>query len=70
MFYALIAMDCGPLDAPAHGQVNLNTGTTTFNSLASYRCNSCSIIDGVSTRVCGVNGEWSPRAPTCEGIRV
>ncbi len=59
--------DCGPLDVPSHGQVNLGTGTTTFNSLAYYSCDSCSIIDGVSTRVCGSDGQWSPPAPTCEG---
>ena len=57
------AVDCGPLDAPALGAVNLNR--TTFGSIANYSCQTGYEVNGTSTRVCGGNGEWSGSMPQC-----
>ena len=62
--YLLIAIDCGPLTYPANGQVDTSSGTT-FGSTASYSCSKGYTLNGVNTRICGIDGVWSNSQPSC-----
>ena len=58
-------IDCGSLDDPDNGQVELSN--TTVGSSANYTCNQGYILrNGNSTRICQANGEWSGDSPFCE----
>ena len=65
----LAVVDCGPLTAPANGQVNQTAGTT-FGQTASYCCNTGYNLVGDSAHTCQATGEWSGSAPTCQGTLV
>ena len=56
-------IDCGPLDDPDNGRVEL-TGTTE-DSTASYFCFSGFELKGAQVRICTASG-WSETEPTCE----
>ncbi|XP_052804622.1 sushi, von Willebrand factor type A, EGF and pentraxin domain-containing protein 1-like [Mya arenaria] len=56
-------IDCGSLESPDNGSVALTT--TTFNSTASYTCNTGYAPDGVFEVTCQTNGSWSGDQPTC-----
>ncbi|XP_064386173.1 uncharacterized protein LOC135334783 [Halichondria panicea] len=63
-------VDCGPLTDPTNGMITLST--TTFESTATYSCNTGYNIVGSVIRTCGASitsgptGVWSPAAPVCE----
>ena len=58
-------IDCGSLDDPENGQVELSN--TTVGSTANFTCNQDYILsNGSSTRICQTNGEWSGDSPFCE----
>ena len=60
-----IVIDCGSLDDPADGQVELSN--TTVGSSANYTCTQGYILsNGNNTRTCEVDGEWSGNTPICE----
>ena len=63
----LTAVDCDSLTTPANGQVN-HTAGTTFGQTATYSCDTGYNLVGDSTRTCQALGNWSGRAPTCQGI--
>lgn len=56
--------DCGSLEDPENGSVDLSNGTTE-GSNAIYSCFSGYRLKGVATRTCSRNG-WSDIEPTCE----
>ena len=58
--------DCKMTDlySPQNGEFTLASGTTTFGSTATFKCNNKYQLSGVSTRTCGLNG-WSDDNPTC-----
>ena len=56
-------VDCGLLEAPENGVININT--TTFNSIATYGCDSGFEVNGIQTRTCGASGNWSDSEPAC-----
>ncbi len=56
-------VDCGPLTAPANGNVVVQS--TTFGSTASYSCVLGYILEGPEERFCGVDGQWSDTEPVC-----
>ena len=58
------AVDCGDLDPPANGEVDLSG--TVFGSQAIYSCDRLFRLVGPETRTCLENGEWSISAPICE----
>ena len=58
-------VDCGSLDAPANGSVDLSNGTT-FGSTAIYSCDEVFELQGNSTRMCLLSGQWSYEPPTCD----
>lgn len=58
-----IVVDCGPLENPENGRVNV-TGTTE-GSTATYSCFLGYRLKEVVTRTCTADG-WSGTVPTCE----
>ena len=56
-------VDCGALDNPANGEVFLTN--TTFNSVATYSCNTGYNLTGDNMRTCLETGFWSGSDPTC-----
>ena len=61
----LFAVDCGSLPDPANGIVN-TLGGTTFESLATYRCNEGYVLSYPTSRTCLSSGLWSGAEPRCE----
>ena len=60
-----IVVDCGSLDDPENGQVELSS--TIFGATANYNCSQgYSLSNGNSTRTCEASGEWSGDPPSCE----
>ena len=59
-----IAVDCGKLDDPDYGNVELSG--TTVGSKATYTCRKGYYLVGDSKRVCLYNGYWSGEAPVCK----
>ena len=57
-------IDCGTPTVPQNGHTKY--GSTIFNSLVMYSCDSCSTLMGVSISVCDRNGHWNPDAPYCQ----
>ena len=66
LFLLLSEIDCGPLDSPNNGFIDVNE--TTLSSSAIYNCNTGYIINGTSTRTCQRSGVWSGVEPSCEGM--
>ena len=58
------AIDCGSLPNPLNGMVDLSGGTV-LGSQAMYSCMAGYQLEGNSTRLCTIAGEWRPEAPTC-----
>ena len=59
------AVNCGPLNNPTNGQVMVPA--TTFNSNATYSCNSAFKLNGAQTRTCQADRTWGNAEPTCVG---
>ena len=59
-------VDCGTLDPPTDGSIDLPA--TTFESVASYRCDTGFTLAGPATRTCQADGTWSDDAPICSSI--
>ena len=62
-------MDCGDLNDPANGRVDLTSGTT-FRQTATYSCNTGYNLVGDSTRTCQTTENWSGSVPTCQGMYI
>lgn len=60
----VIAVDCGPPTSVSHGSVDVSSGTL-FNSLVVYSCDTGYRLAGNSRQLCGSEGMWLPKAPTC-----
>ena len=60
-----LAVDCGTLSQPNGGQVSQDG--SSLGSQANYSCSEGYVLNGNSTRVCQVDGQWSGSEPTCEG---
>jgi len=56
-------VDCGSLTPPPNGKVNVTT--TTYNSSATYSCDSGYNLSDTTPRTCQANKHWSGNAPTC-----
>ena len=63
-----IGVDCGSLTSPVNGRIVISS--TTFESTASYLCNSGYNLVGVNSRTCQSNGQWSGVAPTCITVQI
>ena len=64
--YNAVVVDCGPLSNPQNGRVDTSRGTV-LSSLAMYNCDIGYMLVGASWSVCGPDGIWAPRAPSCPG---
>ena len=58
-------VDCGSLDNPGNGVVSFTA--TTYNSVATYSCNTGYTLTGDDMRTCQSSGVWSGSEPTCTG---
>ena len=59
----IIVVDCGALESPEFGDVNINE--TTFGSIANYSCQTGYVLNGTSERVCEEDGQWTDLMPQC-----
>ncbi len=59
-----LAVDCGPLNNTANGQVSTSSGTT-FMMTATYTCNPGYALSSTDSRMCGASAVWSGAAPVC-----
>ncbi len=62
--YISLAVDCGPLNNTANGQVSTSSGTT-FMMTATYTCNPGYALSSTDSRMCGASAVWSGDAPVC-----
>ena len=73
-FYCKTEILCPELQAPGGGTIMISGGINllpySLGSVATYSCNTGSVLVGQTTRVCQDTngGTWSGRAPTCEGM--
>ena len=58
-------IDCGALDGPVNGDVSVSS--TTYNSTATYSCNTGYTLTGDDMRTCMESGLWSGSEPICVG---
>ena len=60
---------CPDLTIPANGMVTTTDGATTYNSMATYTCNTGYNLNGNAMRTCeagvGGVGGWTGTDPTC-----
>ena len=63
----LIVVDCGALADPDNGIVMVSE--TTFNSSATYSCNTGYELRGDAVRTCLGSGQWSSGTPMCTSKR-
>ena len=61
----IIFSDCGNLTAPSVGSVTYSSGTT-FQSVATFDCNTGYNLEGDATRMCQANASWSNNDPSCK----
>lgn len=59
-------VDCGALDPPTDGAVDVPA--TTFESVATYSCDVGFSLAGMAMRTCQADGTWSDDAPICSSI--
>jgi hypothetical protein len=56
-------VDCGSLPDPAFGKVEYTS--TVYGSEAVYKCNIGYSLQGLTTRKCEADRNWSGVTPTC-----
>lgn len=59
-------VDCGTLDPPTDGTIDVPA--TTFESVATYSCDTGFSLAGPSMRTCQADGTWSDDPPICSSI--
>ena len=59
------AILCANLSHPLDGTVAFDANIV--GSQANYSCSEGYILNGITTRVCQADGQWSGSEPTCEG---
>ncbi len=60
--------DCGTVSIPSDGGVSYPNGTTTYNSIVVYSCDTGYVTSGSGQRLCQADGQWSGADQTCEGM--
>ncbi|XP_014203613.1 sushi, von Willebrand factor type A, EGF and pentraxin domain-containing protein 1 [Copidosoma floridanum] len=58
-------VDCGSLEEPENGTIDLSEGRTTYGAVAEYSCKENYTLVGDSKRRCGDGGLWSGHKPQC-----
>ena len=64
VYFVSVVVDCGPLHDPDNGMVDTSRGTT-YNSRATYACDSGYNLNGTDSRICQSDGMWSATEPVC-----
>ena len=64
----ILISDCGPLTAPANGDINLIT--TTYGSSATFSCGALYQLNGNPVLTCEAGGTWSSLPPICDNIGI
>ena len=64
LFHLSAVADCGIPDMPSNGVTSYTT--TTYLSVADYTCNVGYTRNGVSSRTCQANEQWTDSAPVCD----
>lgn len=59
----MVPGSCGDPGTPDMGTRNLTS--TTIGSIVEYSCNTRYKLNGMATRLCQDNQEWSGELPTC-----
>lgn len=57
-------IDCGVLESPYYGIVNISDGTT-FLKTATYKCDTGFMLNGSDTRTCRESNFWDGQEPEC-----
>ena len=67
MIFAALStvVDCGTPPEIDHGLTSLSGGTV-LGSLVTYSCEREYVLDGISTRQCQENSQWSGQSPICK----
>ena len=65
--FLILTVDCGTLTDPGNGSVDHTVGTT-LEQTATYSCDTGYNLVGDSNRTCQATGNWSVRAPICQGM--
>ena len=63
--FIMFVSDCGPLATLTDGSVSLSSGTT-FDSVATFNCDTGYTLSGAATRTCQANSVWDNAQPTCQ----
>ena len=63
VFYTILIVDCGALDNPDNGMVDVSE--TVLDSVATYSCNTGYTLTGDAMRTCQGDGTWSGSEPIC-----
>ena len=63
--FLAVAVTCPNLENPGNGTVDVSGNQP--GDTAVYSCDDGFTLDGVDTRTCGENGQWSGSEPTCVG---
>lgn len=58
-----VVHNCGALEDPENGKVSFDF--TTFESVATYTCDSGFDVSGDSSRTCNGTGQWTGSSATC-----
>ncbi len=58
---------CPSLSPLNNGNISYDDPTLGLYTAATYTCGTGYTLDGDTTRICGSDGVWSGKAPTCEG---
>lgn len=66
--FVCVGFSCGRLESPKNGQVTVSG--VSPGSVAQYRCDPGFELVGVATRICLQSGQWSSKAPFCQGKEV
>ncbi|XP_064386933.1 E-selectin-like isoform X2 [Halichondria panicea] len=62
-----VLSDCGRLTAPMNGTVE-SSPNTECGSVATYSCASGFVLEGVVSRLCQQDGQWSDEMPSCDPV--
>jgi len=63
LHFHCIAIDCGRLQNPPFGRVDL--AGTVINARATYACIPGYVLIGNKFQICLINGRWSGETPVC-----
>lgn len=61
-----MVLGCQVLPGIAHGEVS-HPSQVIVGSVSTYHCDAGFVLDGDTSRMCQLDGEWSGEVPVCNG---